>query len=194
MAKGPEIPIRYKVTRFLRRLAFTSALPCNKGTQPLAKPELGTKRTCPECAARFYDLGKMPCECPKCEHAFEPEILLKSKKRIEEDKPPVKEREKTEAEAEEEEETEVEEVTAEGMNKMPEEVDEDGVAITPDEEESDVEIEGVDLSEDESEDNDNDTLMEFDDSEDDVAGIMTRTIWTSLKTRPRRNLRVFVFA
>lgn len=147
----------------------------------MAKPELGTKRTCPECAARFYDLGKMPCECPKCEHAFEPEILLKSKKRIEEDKPPVKEREKTEAEAEEEEETEVEEVTAEGMNKMPEEVDEDGVAITPDEEESDVEIEGVDLSEDESEDNDNDTLMEFDDSEDDVAGIIDTDNMDKLK-------------
>ena len=33
----------------------------------MAKPELGTKRTCPSCAAKFYDLGRRPARCPKCE-------------------------------------------------------------------------------------------------------------------------------
>jgi uncharacterized protein (TIGR02300 family) len=142
-------------------------------TDPLAKtaakPELGTKRTCPECAARFYDLGKMPCECPKCDHAFEPEILLKSKKRFEDDKP----KPKPEPAAEVEEETpEVEEVTAEGMSRMPEEVDEDGVAVTPDDEVEKV-IADVNLDDDESEEEgDDNTLMAFDDDDDDVAAII----------------------
>ena len=32
----------------------------------MAKPELGTKRLCGNCAAKFYDLGKEPIVCPKC--------------------------------------------------------------------------------------------------------------------------------
>ena len=32
----------------------------------MAKPELGTKRICVACAARFYDLTKSPAVCPKC--------------------------------------------------------------------------------------------------------------------------------
>lgn len=32
----------------------------------MAKPELGTKRICVSCAARFYDLTKQPAVCPRC--------------------------------------------------------------------------------------------------------------------------------
>jgi uncharacterized protein (TIGR02300 family) len=32
----------------------------------MAKPELGTKRLCVSCGARFYDLTKQPAVCPKC--------------------------------------------------------------------------------------------------------------------------------
>jgi len=32
----------------------------------MAKPELGTKRVCVACGARFYDLTKTPAICPKC--------------------------------------------------------------------------------------------------------------------------------
>ncbi len=32
----------------------------------MAKPELGMKRVCVSCSARFYDLTKMPAVCPKC--------------------------------------------------------------------------------------------------------------------------------
>ncbi|MFC7553533.1 TIGR02300 family protein [Pseudoroseomonas wenyumeiae] len=32
----------------------------------MAKPELGMKRTCVACGAKFYDLGKQPASCPKC--------------------------------------------------------------------------------------------------------------------------------
>jgi uncharacterized protein (TIGR02300 family) len=32
----------------------------------MAKPELGTKRVCVSCGAKFYDLMKVPAVCPKC--------------------------------------------------------------------------------------------------------------------------------
>ena len=32
----------------------------------MAKPELGIKRVCVACGARFYDLTKVPAVCPKC--------------------------------------------------------------------------------------------------------------------------------
>ena len=46
----------------------------------MVKPEWGTKRTCPKCSTRFYDLGKdNPVHCIACEHDFVPEPVLKSK-------------------------------------------------------------------------------------------------------------------
>jgi uncharacterized protein (TIGR02300 family) len=32
----------------------------------MVKPELGVKRVCVACGARFYDLMKTPAVCPKC--------------------------------------------------------------------------------------------------------------------------------
>ena len=45
----------------------------------MVKPELGTKRTCPSCGARFYDLLKNPIVCPKCAVSFIAATLLPSK-------------------------------------------------------------------------------------------------------------------
>lgn len=46
----------------------------------MVKPEWGTKRTCPACATRFYDLGKEdPVECIECGNKWIPEPVLKSK-------------------------------------------------------------------------------------------------------------------
>ena len=45
----------------------------------MVKAELGTKRTCPSCAARFYDLLKNPIACPKCGQTFIAEAILPSK-------------------------------------------------------------------------------------------------------------------
>jgi len=36
----------------------------------LAKPELGTKRLCPNCGAKYYDLNHDPIVCPKCNALF----------------------------------------------------------------------------------------------------------------------------
>ena len=46
----------------------------------MVKPEWGTKRTCPKCATRFYDLNKdEPVTCIECGNAWMPEPVLKSK-------------------------------------------------------------------------------------------------------------------
>lgn len=37
----------------------------------MAKPELGTKRLCTNCGAKFYDLNKDPIVCPKCDTVME---------------------------------------------------------------------------------------------------------------------------
>jgi uncharacterized protein (TIGR02300 family) len=37
----------------------------------VAKPELGTKRLCGSCGAKFYDLSKDPIVCPKCSTVFQ---------------------------------------------------------------------------------------------------------------------------
>lgn len=42
----------------------------------MAKPELGTKRLCASCGAKFYDLNKDPVTCPKCGTVFEIAALI----------------------------------------------------------------------------------------------------------------------
>ena len=37
----------------------------------MTKPELGTKRLCANCSARYYDLNKTSITCPKCGAPFE---------------------------------------------------------------------------------------------------------------------------
>ena len=37
----------------------------------MAKADLGTKRLCPSCGARYYDLNHSPIICPRCGTQFE---------------------------------------------------------------------------------------------------------------------------
>lgn len=49
----------------------------------MAKEEWGTKRTCPKCGERFYDLGNdNPVNCIECGHTWVPEPILKTKQPI----------------------------------------------------------------------------------------------------------------
>lgn len=46
----------------------------------MIKPEWGTKRQCPKCNTRFYDLGAdEPVHCINCGNEWTPEPILKSK-------------------------------------------------------------------------------------------------------------------
>ena len=65
----------------------------------MVKPEWGTKRTCPKCSTRFYDLGNEdPVHCIECGTEWIPEPVLKSKQPMpfEAAEPAAKEKEKDE--------------------------------------------------------------------------------------------------
>jgi uncharacterized protein (TIGR02300 family) len=54
----------------------------------MVKPEWGTKRTCPKCGTRFYDLGNdSPVTCINCGVHWEPDPILKSKQPLPFDAP-----------------------------------------------------------------------------------------------------------
>ena len=48
--------------------------------QSLAKPEWGTKRICPSCGTRYYDLLREHVICPKCSTPYDPEAFLKARR------------------------------------------------------------------------------------------------------------------
>lgn len=48
----------------------------------MAKEEWGTKRVCPKCSTRFYDLNKDPIVCIECGTEFVPEPVLKTKQPV----------------------------------------------------------------------------------------------------------------
>ena len=51
----------------------------------MVKPEWGSKRTCPKCGLRFYDLGNddpVTCINSECGAIWEPEPVLKSKQPV----------------------------------------------------------------------------------------------------------------
>ena len=66
----------------------------------MTKPELGTKRLCAHCGAKFYDLHHSPITCPKCDTVFEV-VQVSSRWRSEAARPPVREVEPVVAEIQE---------------------------------------------------------------------------------------------
>jgi uncharacterized protein (TIGR02300 family) len=56
----------------------------------MTKPELGTKRLCADCGAKFYDLNHSPITCPKCGADFEV-VQVSSRWRSEASRVPVRE-------------------------------------------------------------------------------------------------------
>jgi uncharacterized protein (TIGR02300 family) len=48
----------------------------------MAKAEWGIKRLCANCSAAYYDMKKNPAICPSCSTPFDPEALLKSRRRV----------------------------------------------------------------------------------------------------------------
>ena len=125
----------------------------------MANPDLGTKRLCSGCGAKFYDLNRSPILCPKCGTAFEihetararPDTA-RSRKQVEEEEPEIDTEEEDGVdivsleEAEEEEETPTRKVV----------VDDD------DEEEA----------EELDDELDDDAFLEEDEDDDDVSGLI----------------------
>jgi uncharacterized protein (TIGR02300 family) len=103
---------------------------------PLAKPEWGTKRICPSCGTRYYDLMREQGVCPKCSTPYDPEAFLKARRSrpvapVEKELAPVGE----DVEVEEAEVVEDEEALplAEGEEEEEEELIEDASELGEDE-------------------------------------------------------------
>src|SRR5271165_1675171 len=52
--------------------------PPAQGSDHVAKPDLGSKRHCQNCGAKFFDLNKSPILCPKCGAEFEAVALTRA--------------------------------------------------------------------------------------------------------------------
>jgi uncharacterized protein (TIGR02300 family) len=126
----------------------------------VVKPEWGTKRVCPNCGTRYYDLHYRDHDavpCPKCGAAFDPEALLKTRRSR---APAAVEEEAVEPMAEEEIDADVE---------GEEEEEEEGVEAEEDEE--GIHIEGGDEEEEEEEELIEDA-SELGEDEDDMAEVI----------------------
>jgi uncharacterized protein (TIGR02300 family) len=125
--------------------------------------ELGTKRTCPSCASRFYDLLKNPIVCPKCGVSFIAAAILPSKGDYPGAAPPPMAKPREKVEVEESENADVELISLE-------DVEEDG----KDDDET-AGIEDVDLGEDAepADAEEDDTFLVVEEEEgDNVSGLL----------------------
>jgi len=113
----------------------------------VAKAELGTKRLCASCGAKFYDLNKDPITCPKCSAVFQVAVLTS--------------RGRTDAAAAARTEAPVQEVEA------PETADAEFVSL----EEADAEAQGKSKKGDADPTAESDDDIELDESLDDAAFI-----------------------
>jgi uncharacterized protein (TIGR02300 family) len=120
----------------------------------VAKPEWGTKRICPSCGTRYYDLLREPVVCPKCSTPFDPEAFLKSRRSrpaapVERELEPVAadELETEEAEVAAEEEEAEEAVPLEEAEEEDEELLEDASELGEDEDDMAEVIENVEEEE-----------------------------------------------
>ena len=163
------------------------------GKMELIKADLGTKRVCPSCGARFYDLSKRPIECPKCAFTFEPEAMYKQRRPRQPEPAEVveataeAEEEEAEEEAEEVEEAPIVEPVA-GEPALEIGTDDDEEEATPEEPEAptvgisvvegeDAAIEEIEDAEvEETEEEDEGLLAEVEEDEDDVSGIIDADI------------------
>jgi uncharacterized protein (TIGR02300 family) len=157
----------------------------------LVKADLGTKRVCPSCNARFYDLQKRPITCPKCEFSFDPEALYKQRRpRQPEPEKVVVDRERNEEEEledaedmeaaeREEDEAGIEDEGAVEQEDEDEEIVEDeepegaGMSVVDPAAEEGAELEDIEDEEIPEEDVEDPSLLEeVGEEEDDVSGII----------------------
>ncbi|WGM29913.1 TIGR02300 family protein [Brevundimonas sp. NIBR11] len=131
----------------------------------MADPKLGAKQVCPNCQAKFYDLGRRPAHCPKCDTEFDPEEAIKLRSRRgrpggyasddAEDQVPDK---KVDGDEDEEEEVVTPEIDEEGHEPI----------LTPDDDEDDAPGGPEDEAGMGTTDGDDDDVLADDDDDDSV--------------------------
>ena len=121
----------------------------------MAKPDLGTKRQCLSCGAKYYDLGKDPATCPRCGAIFQAPALLRARS-----EPKQADEEDTETELDVPEMISLEEADAEDAVKDPviddveieDDIDADDDFLTEEEDDEDDDVSALidgDLEDDE---------------------------------------------
>ena len=127
----------------------------------MSKPARGTKRVCPSCGARFYDLNRTPIVCPVCQSVYQ--VTPPPTRRGERAQP---------VETRKVEEPEAEAPVLEGPEIISLEEAEGGASDVPTEEDEEI----VDLGEEAAEipagDDENAFLEEEEEGEADVSGIV----------------------
>lgn len=124
----------------------------------MARPELGTKRLCSSCDAKFYDLNRDPVVCPNCGA----QILLDGEPKPESKPAVVKPAEKPAPKDDETDDDEdVEIVSLEDVEEDDDDEDIPEIADVEIEEDDETKIEG-----------DDDTFLEDDEEDGDVTGIL----------------------
>ncbi len=118
----------------------------------MAKPELGSKRQCQNCGAKFFDLNRDPILCPKCGATFQPPPLSRAAAR---------------AAVADDEEAELPEAGAELVSLEDAEAGEEKVAAVADDD--------VDLGDDAADDT---FLEEEEEDNDDVSNLIDGDIET----------------
>jgi uncharacterized protein (TIGR02300 family) len=128
----------------------------------MSKPARGTKRVCPSCGARFYDLNRTPIVCPVCQSIYQVTPPPPPSRRWERAQP---------AKARKVEEQEADAPVLEGPEIVSLEEAEEGTSEVPIEENEEI----AGLSDDGAEfpagDDENAVLEEEEEGEADVSGI-----------------------
>ena len=85
---GGVIPLSVRSRRTMPAISYLTRPPLTTNgsashysrtrQSPVAKPELGSKRQCMSCGAKFYDLNKDPAVCPKCGTVFQAVALSRA--------------------------------------------------------------------------------------------------------------------
>jgi uncharacterized protein (TIGR02300 family) len=113
----------------------------------VAKPELGIKRQCQACGAKFFDLNKDPIVCPKCGTVFQGVLRARA------------------ASKEDEEETELATPAGVDMVSLDEvEAGEEKAAETA--------VEDIDVEDDDNDVENDSFLEEEEEDEDDVSNLI----------------------
>lgn len=120
----------------------------------VTKAELGTKRLCPNCGARYYDLNRDPIVCPRCGTAFEVAAVARVRPQTAAKAPPAA------VEDEDEDAVSAEMVS---LEEADDETADSGAVVVPGGEDEDVDA-----------DDDDDTFLaeEEEDDEEDVGDII----------------------
>ena len=128
----------------------------------MSKPARGTKRVCPSCGARFYDLNRTPIVCPVCQSIYHVMLPLPPSRRWGRAQP---------AEVRKVEEQEADAPVLEGPEIVSLEEAEEGTNEVPIEENEEIVGLGDDGAEFPAGDDENALLEEEEEGEADVSGI-----------------------